>query len=80
MSIEHVSEKEQQLTHALKRVTEALNIATRERDALKADALRWRYMRSKGSNWFGVQEKAHYIDFDCGLDEAVDAAMKGEKL
>jgi len=80
MSIEHVSEKEQQLTHALKRVTEALNIATRERDALKADALRWRYMRSKGANWFACRKKPMTLILMVGLDEAVDAAMKGEKL
>ena len=56
----------------------AIEALVQERDALKADALRWRYMRSKGANWFGVQEKAHDIDFDGGLDEAVDTAMKGK--
>jgi len=61
--------------HELRIESEAL---VQERDALKADALRWRYMRSKGANWFGVQEMAHDIDFDGGLDEAVDAAMKGK--
>jgi len=35
-------------------------------------------MRSKERT--GCVQKSHDIDFDGGLDEAVDAAMKGEKL
>ena len=63
---------------ARKHLQAAIEALVQERDAFKADALRWRYMHSKGADWFGVQEKAHDIDFDGGLDEAVDAAMKGK--
>jgi hypothetical protein len=63
---------------ASKALQAAVEALVQERDALKADALRWRYMRSKGADWFSVQKKAHDIGFDGGLDEAVNAALKGK--
>lgn len=39
------------------------------------DARRWRYMRQKHADWFELSARAKDIDFDGGLDEAVDEAI-----
>jgi hypothetical protein len=39
------------------------------------DAARWRYMRQKHANWPAIVDRASDIDFDGGLDEAVDEAI-----
>jgi hypothetical protein len=43
--ITHVTEKETQLAHLLREMTEALDRTTKERDALKTDAERYRWLR-----------------------------------
>lgn len=51
-----------------------LRAALQEREAVNADAERWRYMRQKGADWFGIEDAANKLDG--GVDEAVDLAMK----
>jgi hypothetical protein len=41
----------------------------------QADAQRWRYMKQKHANWPAIVERASDIDFEGGLDEAVDEAI-----
>ena len=44
------------------------------------DAARWRYMRQKHANWPAIVDRASDIDFDGGLDEAVDEAIAAHSI
>ena len=48
MSITQITEQEQRLTNTLRMTTEALKQVAAERDALQADAERYRWLRSNG--------------------------------
>ena len=51
MSITQITEQEQRLTNTLRQTTEALTLVTAERDALRADAERYRWLRDRDLPW-----------------------------
>lgn len=73
MSIVQYTETEQRLTNTLRTTTEALKQVTAERDALRADAERYRFIHTR-PEWLGWDEDFDHRD----IDAIVDRAMKGE--
>ena len=85
MSITQITEQEQRLTHTLRTTTEALLAVTAERDALRADAERYRWLFEKTITTQPelvrvlVMHQGQYVQrHGMHLDAAIDVAMKGK--
>ena len=84
MSITQITPVEQSLMVALHNTTEVLKQVTAERDALRADAERYRYLRDAETIDQWIWDALEHTDGDDreayqkGLDAAVDQAMKGK--
>jgi hypothetical protein len=87
MSNIQITDKEQALTNILRTTTEALTLVTAERDALKADPERYRWLmnhvdgiRRNGVHEFTVafyeNQLDNVADVDAAIDTQLQAAMK----
>jgi hypothetical protein len=76
--ITHITERETALAHTLCTMTEALNQTTAERDALKAEAARYRLLRDSDWEMFKPEWLAQHDLFGEGpdqMDEEFDAII-----
>lgn len=78
--ITFVTERETVLTNTLRTTTEALNHVTAERNALKADAARYRRLRDSDWEMFKPEWLEQHDLFGEGpdqMDEEIDAMIAG---
>lgn len=76
--ITHITERETTLTNTLRTTTEALNHVTAERNALRAEAARYRMLRDSDWEMFKPEWLAQHDLFGEGpdqMDEEFDAII-----
>ena len=79
--ITQITERETALTNTLRRTTEALNHVTAERNALQADAARYRLLRDSDWEMFKPEWLAQHDIFGEGpdqMDEELDAIIASD--
>ena len=76
--ITHITERETALTNTLRTTTEALNLVTAERNALRTEAARYRLLRDSDWEMFKPDWLAEHDIFGEGpdqMDEEFDAIL-----